>query len=198
MTFFSEEEKDVKFFKNQVKSQVVADFHKPEGKGWVEIEKSEYDSLLDNGYKEPAEDREFKKGKSTPAEKPQENVTPPAKEEAPELEFETVDTGDFEVCSLKEKGESFTGRFERFWKGEESEGSDPFDAIGFRRYPDNKKFALPDNLALKNFFEKMSDANGKAYDKENTVFKITRIDTKEIKGGKTVGIFDIKAAVLKS
>jgi hypothetical protein len=107
-----------------------------------------------------------------------------------DLIFESVDTGDFEIPRMTEKGDTFVGKFVRFWSEEKG---DLFSGIEFLSYPDKRRSILPDTYKLGKFFSELQDKEGKSYDIETTIFKIVRTGTKELDKG-SIALYDILAA----
>ena len=111
------------------------------------------------------------------------------------LQFQQVDTGDFEVVDFKTAGETLTARYEgtSLIEGFVDKQGQQKEMLIFRDYETGQKKVVNPSYVLEKFFvHKVSDTLIK-WD-SLPVFQITYTNTTEIKGGGTVKNFSIQVA----
>lgn len=108
------------------------------------------------------------------------------------LEFQTVDTGDFDFHDFKENP-TFVGEYLESWTGNQDGGTDDVTGLVFREHGTGDKVILPRSYQLEKLFHHKQSETPIEWDK-NPVFQITRGKDKELKGGKTVATFTFKIA----
>lgn len=108
------------------------------------------------------------------------------------LKFNQVDTGDFDFHDFS-ANKVFTGQYLESWVGTQEGGTDDVTGLVFKEYGTNERKVLPRNYQLDKLFHHKQSETEIDWSK-NPVFKITRGEDKELKGGKTVATFSFQFA----